>query len=104
MGESKMKITKDVLFVDDLDGKWTLGIDMGSQGTMSLYTFDDCSDNWIYPEDINEDYIINVWFNDFENKWEIEVYDLPINWREIATQDKGKDGKPSIHDIMVSQG
>jgi len=96
-----MTLTKEMLFVDDLDGRWTLGINYGEEGTMTLCAFNDESDVWLYPEELGYENIVNVWFDD--DNWNIEVYDLPENWREIVTHNRGKDGKPSIHDIMESQ-
>jgi len=98
-----MDITEKNLFVDELDGKWTLGLDMGKHGTISIGNFDvDDDEAWLYPEDLSEglENVINVWLDE-NNKWQFNVYDLPDNWKDIVTNDKGKDGKRSIHDIMI---
>lgn len=96
------EITTKNLFVDELDGKWTLGMTYKNGGTESIANFEE-EDSWLYPEDINGEpnIIINVWFDD--GGWCFDVLDLPDNWKDIVTQDKGKDGKPSIHDIMISR-
>jgi len=58
-------------------------------------------DKWLYPEDLdNEPIVANIFFDDSEGKYYSNFYTLPDDWKEIVTQDKGKDGKPSIHDIM----
>ena len=98
-----MKITKKDLFVDELDGKWTLGLNMDIHGTISIGNFDfDEDEAWLYPEDLSEgiENIINVWLDE-NNKWQFNIYDLPENWRDIVTNDSGLDGKKSIHDIMI---
>jgi len=62
-------------------------------------------DIWIYPEDFTvdkyKDMIINV-FQEEDYPVELNKYKLPDNWKNIVTQDKGKDGKASIHDIMIA--
>jgi len=97
-----MKINEKDLFVDELDGKWTLGLDMGIHGTISIGNFSGEDETWLYPDDLGEgiENVINVWLNE-NNKWEFNVYDLPENWKDIVTNDRGKDGKKSIHDIMI---
>ncbi len=95
-----MKINEKDLFVDKLDGKWTLGLDMGKHGTISIGNFSEY-EAWIYPKDLSEglENVIHVWYEN--NKWQFNVYDLPDNWKDIVTNDRGKDGKKSIHDIMI---
>lgn len=93
--------TEDKLFVDTLDGKWTLGLDMGKHGTISLGNFEE-HDSWLYPKELGFDNIINVFSDqDNENLWHFNIYELPYNWKDIVTNDGGKDGKKSIHDIMI---
>jgi len=56
-------------------------------------------DIWLYPEDLNQDLVINICAD--EGEIMTNTYSLPENWRDLVTNDKGKDGKQSIHDIMV---
>jgi hypothetical protein len=98
-----MNLKQENLFVDDLDGQWTLGYNFGEkEGTQTLCIFDDNgeenSDTWLYPNDLGFDHVLNLWFED--NIWKFDLYSLPKNWREIVTQNKGRDGKKSILDIM----
>ena len=59
-------------------------------------------DMWLYPEDLlNADIILNISHEaGYDEEAQISVYKLPENWRDIVTQDKGKDGKKSVHDVM----
>lgn len=61
-----------------------------------IYDFD----VWLYPEQLERDMVLNV-FRD-EEDIQTNEYKLPENWKEIVTQDGGKDGKKSIHDIMIA--
>lgn len=94
--------TKD-LFVDELDGKYTLGLNRGKHGTISIGNFSE-EEDWLYPEDLAEglENVINVWLGE-DYEWHFNIYKLPKNWKDIVTWDKGKDGKKSIHDIMILQ-
>jgi len=66
-------------------------------------------DKWLYPEDLGdcegeeENYVINLFTHEGDNEVYMDVYDLPIGWRDIVTKNNGKDGKPSIHDIMIAR-
>ncbi len=95
-------LTNKNLFVDELDGKWTLGWHDEKGGSESLCTFEE-EDSWLYPEDLNGfDNVVNI-FKGFDNEhWFFNVYSLPENWKDIVTQDNGKDGKESILDIMIA--
>jgi len=57
-------------------------------------------DIWLYPEQLDDEPLV---VNIFECQGSIEcnIYSLPDNWKDIVTQNKGEDGKPSIHDIMI---
>lgn len=103
-----MKIKPEDLFVDELDGRLTLGLNMGEKdGTISIGNFEE-DDSWFYPSDLTAskigiddiENVINVFLGENE-KWVFNVYDLPKNWKDIVTYDGGQDGKPSIHDIMI---
>lgn len=59
-------------------------------------------DKWEYPDETGEDTVINT-FTDEDGSTQQNIYTLPANWREVVTQDNGKDGKPSIHDIMTEK-
>lgn len=89
------------LFVDLLDGKWTLGFNDGYE-SQSLGFFEDDFDTWLYPEEMGIDYVINVFRESLEDKFQFNLYSLPENWRDIVTNDGGKDGKKSILDIMIN--
>ena len=96
-----MKLRPENLFVDELDGRWTLGLTDENGGTESIGHFEK-DDAWLYPHELGFDYVINVFLcKDDLKTWHFNVYDLPKNWSEIVTQDSGMDGKPSVHDIMV---
>ena len=100
-------LTNKDLFVDDLDGKWTLGFYDENGGSESIGCFKMIDgiheDMWLYPKDLNElDNVICVWNEEGEG-WKSNVYTLPENWKDIVTWDSGKDGKASIHDIMIEQ-
>jgi len=59
-------------------------------------------DIWLYPENLNnENLVVNLWFEYSENQYYADFYSLPDNWRDKVTKNKGQDGKPSIHDIMI---
>jgi len=90
---------KEWLFVDLLDGKWSLGIDDGHE-TKTLAVFEEDFEDWLYPEQLGIDYVINVFRESLEDKFQFNLYKLPVDWKDIVTNDKGKDGKKSIHDIM----
>ncbi len=58
-------------------------------------------DTWLYPEDLeNENLVINLYFDEGDYKYRCVFYPLPENWKYLVTKDRGKDGKPSIHDII----
>ncbi|KKK94886.1 hypothetical protein LCGC14_2678360 [marine sediment metagenome] len=61
-------------------------------------------DKWLYPEDLdNEDLVVNIFWDESEMNHYANFYPLPEDWRERVTQNQGKDGKPSIHDIMEEE-
>lgn len=93
-------------FADDLDGKWTIGVDYGlERGTESIITLEG-SDDWIYPEDFQKQigvslpYVLNVYNGDDKTPPDIDVYSLPDNWEALVTKNNGLDHLPSIHDVM----
>ena len=55
-------------------------------------------DIWLYPEDLQDENIVVNLFSDGD--YQANFYTLPNNWKELVTNNGGKDGKPSIHDIM----
>jgi len=60
-------------------------------------------DKWLYPEDLGIDLVINLFTHELDDEVYMDIYALPPNWKKIVTQNRGKDGKPSIHDIMVAK-
>ncbi len=96
-----MKLRSENLFVDELDGKWTLGFTDIKCGTESIANFNE-EDAWLYPHDLRCNHVINVYLDEVDKEtWHFNVYDLPENWAELVSQDGGNDGKPSMHDIMM---
>ena len=56
-------------------------------------------DKWLYPEDLdNKNLIVNLVCDGGE--YYANFYSLPENWKEKVTNNSGKDGKLSIHDLM----
>jgi hypothetical protein len=103
-----MEIKIEGLFVDDLDGEFTLGYNDGFESqTLCVFpnNHEENYETWLYPEDmewdgIQLDHVLNVWFE--ENEWKFDLHCLPKNWKDIVTNDHGKDGKKSIHDVMLN--
>ena len=61
-------------------------------------------EKWLYPEDLGGiPFVINIYQDMCMKDICANVYSLPNNWKEIVTQNNGKDGKPSIHDIMIER-
>lgn len=56
-------------------------------------------DKWLFPRDLGENLVVNIHNND--GTYKTNFYPLPKDWRERITKNKGKDGKPSIHEIMA---
>jgi len=55
-------------------------------------------DLWLYPKDLQgENVVVNLFFDE---DYQANFYSLPDNWKELVTNNGGKDGKPSIHEIM----
>lgn len=93
------------LFVDLLDGKWSLGYNDGYE-SQTIGIFEEDYEDWLYPDDLSlygvpMDNVINVFRESLEEKFQFNIYSLPDNWRDIVTNNSGKDGKKSIHDIMI---
>ena len=105
---------KVLWFYDKLDGKYSFGVDekRGSQTVFVhnipedkakvlveyLNNYKDKYEIWLYPEDLGTDNILNICK---DGDWFTNWYTLPDNWKDIVTNDKGVDGKASIHDIMI---
>jgi hypothetical protein len=93
-GEEEV-IKSENLFVDLLDGKWSLGYDNGIE-TRTLAVFEEDYETWLYPDELGVDFVINVFRDSLEDRFSFNVYSLPNNWREICVP----TGNKSIHDVM----
>lgn len=102
IAEQKYGFSETNFYFDELDGKYSIFKSNREEGTQTVAIFTG-EDLWLYPKDLGTDNVVNVFTDEISLQPQVNVYDLPDNWRKIVTNDSGADGKPSILDIMIER-